>query len=53
MCKGGNFQTVNPRRKNLKVVSVLRTSPYKHYITCNKVANAVKQCSIHFLSVEL
>ena len=22
-------------------------------ITCNKVANAIKQCSIHFLSVEL
>ena len=22
-------------------------------ITCNKVANAIKQCSIHFLRVEL
>ena len=22
-------------------------------ITCSKVANAIKQCSIHFLSVEL
>ena len=22
-------------------------------VRCNKVANAVKQCSIHFLSVEL
>ena len=26
---------------------------YIYIYTCNKVAKAVKQCSIHFLSVEL
>ena len=26
---------------------------FKSLFTCNKVAKAVKQCSIHFLSVEL
>ena len=37
----------------LYIFPILTPLIYTIIITCNKVAKAVKQCSIHFLSVEL
>ena len=38
----------NGEKKNRKYIYI-----YIYIYTCYKVAKAVKQCSIHFLSVEL